>query len=88
MDMKKERGPRIDVEISAPAATKTRLYVDEDVANVLRKVARVERVELGPFLETLLRYWLKHERPQWKLIEQVGDDASKAADRKTPKRTK
>lgn len=66
--MAKKRAPRIDVDISAPAPTKTRLYVDEDVANVLRKIARAERMELGPFIEMLLRHWLAHERPQWKVV--------------------
>lgn len=74
--MAKKRAPRIDVDISAPAPTKTRLYVDEDVANVLRKIARAERMELGPFIEMLLRYWLAHERPQWKVI---GGDQERGA---------
>ncbi|MCC6652393.1 MAG: hypothetical protein IT348_14670 [Candidatus Eisenbacteria bacterium] len=35
---------------------------------MLRKIARAERMELGPFIEMLLRYWLARERPQWKVI--------------------
>ena len=76
--MAKKRAPRIDVDISAPAPTKTRLYVDEDVANELRKVARAERMELGPFIEMLLRHWLAQERPQWKV---VGSGGGRGADR-------
>jgi hypothetical protein len=66
----KKRTPRIDVDISIPTASKTRLFVDEDVANVLRKVARAERMELSPFLEMLLRRWLASERPDWKVVDQ------------------
>jgi hypothetical protein len=66
----KKRRPRLDVDIPNSLSPKTRLYVDEDVANVLRKVARAERAELGPFLEMLLRHWLKTERPNWKIIDE------------------
>lgn len=64
--MKKKRAARIDVDVPISAPAKTRLYIDEDVANALRKV---ERAELGAFLEMLLRYWLKSERPQWQVRE-------------------
>jgi hypothetical protein len=66
----KKRTPRIDVDIAVPAPVKTRLFVDEDVANVLRKVARAERMELSPFLEMVLRHWLAAERPNWKVVDQ------------------
>lgn len=66
----KKRTPRFDVDVSIPTAAKTRLFVDEDVANVLRKVARAERMELSPFLEMLLRHWLASERPDWKVVDQ------------------
>ena len=65
----KKRRPRIDVEIAEQPAPKSRLYIDDDVANALRKVARAERMELTPMIEMLLRYWLEHERPQWRLVD-------------------
>lgn len=65
----KKRRPRIDVEIEEQPAPKSRLYIDDDVAEALRKVARAERMELTPMIEMLLRYWLERERPQWKLVE-------------------
>lgn len=76
-----KRRPRIDVEIPNELPAKTRLYVDEDVAEVLRKIARAERMELGPFLEMLLRYWVAAERPQWKLIEGTSAKAVKGRSR-------
>jgi len=69
----RKQRPRIEIDITEPPPAKTRLYVDEDVAAALRKVARVERMELGPFLEMLLRYWLKIERPQYRVVERVGE---------------
>ncbi|MBK8997612.1 MAG: hypothetical protein IPM35_17930 [Myxococcales bacterium] len=68
----KKRRPRIDVEIEEQPAPKSRLYIDDDVAEALRKVARAERMELTPMIEMLLRYWLERERPQWKLVESGG----------------
>lgn len=68
----KKRRPRIEVEIEEHPAPKSRLYIDDDVAEALRKVARAERMELTPMIEMLLRYWLEHERPQWKLVESGG----------------
>jgi len=68
----KKRRPRIEVEIEEQPAPKSRLYIDDDVAEALRKVARAERMELTPMIEMLLRYWLEHERPQWKLVESGG----------------
>ena len=73
-----KRRPRIDVEIPEKPAAKSRLYVDEDVANALRKVARAEKMELSPLLEQLLRHWLRTERPQWRWIEDAGDSVGKA----------
>ena len=66
--MARKKRLRLDVEIDAPAIQKTRLYVDEDVADALRKVARAERMELGAFLEQVLRHWLKTKRPQWRIV--------------------
>lgn len=68
MAMKKRR-PRIEVEIEEQPAPKSRLYIDDDVADALRKVARAERMELTPMIEMLLRYWLERERPKWRLVE-------------------
>jgi len=65
----KKRRPRIEVEIEEQPAPKSRLYIDDDVADALRKVARAERMELTPMIEMLLRYWLERERPLWKLTE-------------------
>ena len=45
---------------------------NEDVANALRKVARAEKMELSPFLEQLLRYWLQAERPKWRVVATTG----------------
>lgn len=67
--MAPKKRPRIDVQIDEEPAAKSRLYVDEDVANALRKVARAEKMELSPFVEQLLRYWLRAERPQWRWLE-------------------
>ena len=64
----KNARPRIHIDIAEEPPAKTRLYVDEDVAEALRKVARAERMELGPFLEKLLRYWLRAERPQYRVV--------------------
>lgn len=65
----KKRHPRIEVEIEEQPAPKSRLYIDDDVADALRKVARAERMELTPMIEMLLRYWLVRERPQWLVAE-------------------
>lgn len=65
----KKRRPRIEVEIEEQPAPKSRLYIDDDVAEALRKVARAERMELTPMMEMLLRYWLERERPQWRLVD-------------------
>jgi hypothetical protein len=67
--MKKTLRRRIEVDVGEAAPAKTRLYVDEDVAEALRKVARAERMELGPFLEMLLRSWIDAERPQYRVTE-------------------
>lgn len=80
MAVKKKRRPRIDVEIDEEPPAKSRLYVDEDVANALRKVARAEKMELSPFLEQLLRYWLEAERPRWRVV--VDEVKPKGARRK------
>lgn len=45
------------------------MYIGDDVADALRKVARAERMELTPMIEMLLRYWLERERPKWRLVE-------------------
>ncbi len=65
----KKRRLRIDVEIEEQPAPKSRLYIDDDVADALRKVARAERMELTPMIEMLLRYWLEHERPKWRVVD-------------------
>lgn len=64
----KKRRPRIEVEIEEQPAPKSRLYIDDDVADALRKVARAERMELTPMIEMLLRYWLERERPRWRVV--------------------
>ena len=70
---KKAPRKRIAVEISEEPPPKTRLYVDEDVAEALRTVARAERMELGPFLERLLRYWVEKERPGYRVVDRARD---------------
>jgi hypothetical protein len=74
--VKKSPRRRIEVDVGEGAPAKTRLYVDEDVAEALRKVARAERMELGPFLEMLLRSWVEAERPQYQVRESAAPRTS------------
>ena len=73
---KKATRKRIAVEISDEPPPKTRLYVDEDVAAALRAVARAERMELGPLLEKLLRYWVEKERPRYRVVDRAQEGAT------------
>jgi hypothetical protein len=67
---------RLDVVFHGrlPSPKKARLYVDVDLAKVVRKLARAERLETSGFLEMLVRYWLRSERPQWDLVEEGTSD--------------
>lgn len=58
------------------------LYLEPGLANVIRKLARLENQTLDEMLEQLVREWCK-ERPQYELTEANEDKGH----RRAPKRT-
>jgi hypothetical protein len=56
-----------DVTPTRSKPAKSQLYVDSDLAKLIRRVASAERRELSPLIEEMFVLYLRTEHPEWEL---------------------
>ncbi len=54
--------------------SRSRVEFDPGLATAFRKLCRFEKATADGMLDTLIRYWVKHERPMLELVEEEGSE--------------
>jgi len=69
--------PRLkDVTPKRSKPAKSQLYVDSQLAKLIRRVASAERRELSPLIEDMFVLYLRTEHPDWELDFADDDEAT------------